>query len=390
MAERIPGFPFLYSGACAACLAAGIYLGRHGEASREATRPVEKASPRRAASEASGSWSAPDTAAAKDAPDRMLMLKRGISACETDALWRWLADPEGPRVARKLVLNELIDRLGWGAWDHVRGMEAGEAKDRARDQILVALAERDPWKAHEEWQRHHGEFQHKLWGFGVISECSRAAAAMSADQLLKAFESIPRKEASELMMVEYAADFDFRKVLDHVAAGGSQPYTMTQDLLSSWAGRDPEEAAAWLVAHPDYLKIEYQRDEAGDTLGKIAAMEMSEETRARLLGDLGTLPRELIDQTWRNISTGTEGKLSPALLRSADLMGQRGVYLEGALMDTRALESLDASWEAVPLQQRGELLEKVERRWEEQGKTPVEAKARAVWREMVEREWGMR
>lgn len=387
MTGKIAGFRILYAGACMACLAAGLYLGRGREVLREEARAVET-SPRRVAD--AGSEGLTAVAGVKEVPDRMLMLKRGVAACETDALWRWLADPESAVEARDLVLNELIDRLGWGAWDHARGMEAGKMKDRIGERILMALAERDPWKALEEWQQHHGEFEHRIWGFGVISVCSEAAAGMSAEQLLKVFDSITQEEASELMMVKYAEDFDFRKVLDHMADGGAQPYTMTQDLLSTWAGRDAAEAAAWLAAHPEYLEIEYQRDEAGDTIEKIAGMEMSPEMRAKVLGDLGKLPREVIEQTWRNIATGTEGKLSPALLESAELMGQREAYLEGSLFDTWALEELDDSWETVPFPERRELLDKVEARRASKANTPVETKARAVWREMVEREWGMR
>lgn len=193
-------------------------------------------------------WTPPDTPAVEDPADRKLVLQRSIAACDTEALWEWLATlPKGQELARDLVLNELIDRLGWGAWQHVLGLESGKARDLVGESILMCLAERDPWKAYEEWQQHRGEFEHKIWGFGVIAECTEAAAAMSADQVLKVFGSIPREEADELMFVEYAPDFDFRKVLDHLVAGGPQPFTMTEDLLSSWAGRQPEEAAARLA-----------------------------------------------------------------------------------------------------------------------------------------------
>lgn len=338
-----------------------------------------------------GSWGPPEAAGKGDRQARKEVLQRSISACETEALWQWLASqPKNQELARDLVLNELIDRLGWGAWEDVRGWEAGSSRDLVGESILMRLAERDPWKAYEEWQQHRGEFEHGIWGFGVVAECTKAAAEMSADQVLKVFGSIPRQEANESMYVEYAADFDFRKVLDHLATGGPQPFTMTEDLLSSWAGREPEEAAAWLGSHPEYLEHEYQASEAGEMLSNLAKMKMSAEMRERVLQHFSGLPQELVDRAWLNISTGTRGTLSEETLSSANLMGKRDVYLENALLDTRALEALDDSWDAVPLPERRGLLDKVEQRWVKQRNSAVETKARNSWREMVEREWGIR
>jgi len=383
------GSPILYLVACAVCLGAGIYLGLPSEVAPEDERADKSRS--RPGETVAGSWSPPDTAGPADLKDRKMILQRSISACETEALWQWLASqPKNQELARDLVLNELIDRLGWGAWEHVRGLESGKSRDLVGESILMRLAERDPWKAHEEWQQHRGEFDHEIWGFGVIAECTKAAAEMSADQVLKVFGSIPRQEANESMYVEYAADFDFRKVLDHLATGGPQPYTMTEDLLSSWAGREPEEAAAWLGSHPEYLEREYQASEAGEMLSNLARMKMGDETRERVLRHFSGLPQELVDRAWLNISTGTRGTLSEEVLRSADLMNKRGVYLENALLDTRALEALDDSWDAVPLPERRELLDKVEQHWVKQRNSAVEMKARNNWREMVEQAWGLR
>jgi hypothetical protein len=342
--------------------------------------------------EASGnSWSPPDSSAAKDEADRRLILKRSIAACDTEALWNWLAGMPDVRIeAWGLVQDELIDRLGWGAWERARGMEPGKARDHVGEMLLMKLAERDPWKALEEWQKHHAEFDHKIWGFGVISECSKAAAGMSADQLLKVFASIPQKEANELMFVEYAPDFDFRKVLDHMASGGPQPYTMTEDMLPTWAKRDPEAAAEWLVAHPEYLQVEYQQTEAGETLSTLARMPMDDATRARVIEMAEGMPEEMVDLTWKNLASGTAGKLSPEILKSADLTGRREFYLEGALWDTRGLESMDESWSALPLEERRALFEQADQRWAREGSSPVETKARASWRSMVEEAWGIR
>jgi len=389
VAWKALGSPVLYLVACVACLGTGVYLGRPVEAAVKQGDPGKGA---KAAREGAVGFTGGDDAAVKeDAPDRKRVLQRSIAACETEALWEWLATlPRGQELEKSLVENELIDRLGWGAWEHVRGLEAGKRKDLVGESILHRLSERDPWKAYEEWQQHRGEFEHPMWGRAVIAQCTMAAAGMSAEQLLKVFGSITKEEAEELMMVEYAQDFDFRTVLDHLVAGGPHPYTMSEDLLPSWAERAPEEAAVWLASHPEYLDHDYQRSDAAESLAKIAGMKMSEEVRAQVLGDLKSMPPDFLDRTWRNISSNAEGKVSAEVLSSADLMDRREIYLEGVLMETRALETLDDSWQAVPLEERRDLLDKVEQKWAAQAPTPVEAKARRNWREMVEREWGMR
>lgn len=117
---------------------------------------------------------------------------------------------------------------------------------------------------------------------------------------------------------------------------------------------------------------------------------MSDEMRERVLLNFRDLPQEFLDEVWSGISTGTHGKLSPEVLRSADLMGKREPYLEKVLLDTRALEKLDVAWETVPLPERRELLDKAEQRWAAEETSAVAGKARRNWREMVEREWGMR
>ncbi|QJE94400.1 hypothetical protein [Luteolibacter luteus] len=389
MAGKITVHPLLYLGACVACLAAGYSLGHRGEPAAAAPGVVAKSGSRGKAS--GGSWTPADISAAKDEADRKLILKRSIAASDTEALWRWLASMPNVRIeAWGLVQDELIDRLGWGAWERARGMEAGKARDHVGEMLLMKLAEQDPWKALEEWQKHRSEFDHKIWGFGVISECSKAAAGISADQLLKVFASIPQKEANELMFVDYAPDFDFRKVLDHMASGGPQPYTMTEDMLPTWAKRDPEAAAEWLVAHPEYLQVEYQQTEAGETLGTLAKVPMDDATRARVLQMVEGMPEEMIDRTWKNLSSGTSGKLSPDILKSADLMDRRGFYLENVLWETRGLESIDESWSTLPLVERRELLDQADQRWAREGSSPVETKARASWRDMVEKAWGIR
>ncbi|MCW1916306.1 hypothetical protein OJ996_22140 [Luteolibacter sp. GHJ8] len=325
--------------------------------------------------------------------ERMLMLRRTLASCETEALWELLE--YGTTLEKRpewdvtfALINELIDRQGWGAWERVLRVESG-ARQRVAGMVLYQFSRRDPWKAYEEWQQHRAEFDSATWGDAVISEVSLAAAKTSADKLVEVFRQIPQVESNEMMSMEFAPDFDFRKLLDHLAGDNYQPYTASENTLGVWAERSPLEAAEWLVAHPNYLDREYREGELQRTLEGVAKGEMDEEARREAFELLARVKPEEQKHAWEAMWEESEGKISADYLRAADLTGRREDYLRIALYETRGAEELDPSWAQVPLAERQEILATVERQWAEKHPTVVEAKARERWGRMVRQAWGM-
>lgn len=374
--------------ACVAGLGGGVFMGRVQGVGNPAAIAVsgsrlQTSQPRmpEAAGE-TGVGSTPDT--------RKLMLRRTLATCETAALWEWLgANPQGDRSICNEVLNELIDRLGWGAWDHALAVEDPKTREYVAERILCRFAQLDPWKAYAEWQEHRARFENPEWGAKVIAELTIAASATSADKLLEMFQCFPKDEPGGCMVVEFAKDFDFRKVLDQLMTTEKRPNTLAQDLAETWAERSPQEAAAWLGKHPGYFDEDYHEGEAHGILRAISQAEMSDESRREALGALANLSEEARDSAWQRLAEDNDGKVSAAFLHSADLAGRREDYLRQTLLDTRTAEELDDSWNLVPLAERRQILAAVEQEWADKRPTPVDAKSRARWREMVTTAWGI-
>ena len=286
----------LFAAACLAGLGAGAFLGTGGEIDA-ATAAISSGGSKAAMPHLLEAGAEPD--AGSIPVTRQLLLRRTLAACETAALWEWLAaNPQGDRYIAHAVLNELIDRLGWGAWDHALAVADPKTREKVASRILTEFARRDPWKAYAEWQKHRAEFEDPEWGAEVISECTLAASATSADKLLEMFGQFPREdEPAEMMVVEFAKDFDFRKVLDDMTSG-KRPYTLAENLVPKWAERSPEKAAAWLGEHPDYFKEDYHEAQASGVLEAIANAEMSDEARRKALGAMASLSDETLDQAW--------------------------------------------------------------------------------------------
>lgn len=382
-----------FSTACAIALASGAFLGSGR------LRPMiqtawpmagSEGSPRkRSALEALVEKSA--LKASVGSVPRAVLLRRTLSACETAALWQWLEnDPEDVDGYIKFaVVQEIVDRLGWGAWQQAVGIGDPALRERLGSSILQEFARRDPWKAFSEWKKHREIFQNNQAGNGVIAACTSAAAAVSADRLIEMFQQIPLHESHEVMNVAFANDFDFRKVLDHLVTSGSQPFTVTGNLMPEWAKRSPVEAAEWLASHQDYLETEYREGEAGGTLRSIADAKMDETSRRRALDAMAGLKPEILDQAWRQVGESSDGKVSAQILASADLAGRREDYLRLVLMETRTEEHFDPSWKQVPLNERLQVLAAAEREWAEKEPLPVDAKARVRWEKRVKAAWGI-
>ncbi|WP_265594010.1 hypothetical protein [Haloferula sp. BvORR071] len=321
---------------------------------------------------------------------RLVLLRRTLAACETQALWQWLEqNPEGKPEICSEVVKTLIDRLGWQAWSQALEVADPKVRERVSYRILYEFSLRDPWKAYEEWKAHRAEFPSPAWASGVISECSLAAASVSADKLIETFQQIPQDDSNEMMMVEFAKDFDFRKLLDYLANTEKLPYTETDDTLTAWAKRSPLEAAEWLAANPRYLEKEYHESEVSGTLRAIASAEMDDASRRQALDAISRVRPELVDQAWLAVAGSSEGKISAPALQTVDLAGRRGEYLFQVLEETRLDNKLDASWEQVSLPERQQVLAAVEHDWAEQNPSPLNAKIQARWSKMVRAAWGI-
>ena len=383
---------WLFVMACALALAIGGFLG--SGRSREAAQFVEtvKGAKVDSAQRKVATVAATEAALEKtDAPtQRLLLLRRTLASCETAALWQWLEqNPDGSGQFSNEVVNTLIDRLGWQAWSRVLEMEPGKLREELCYRVLYQFVRRDPWKAYEEWQAHRGEFPDPAWANGVISECSVAAAAISADKLIEIFQQITQKDSEYMIGVEFAKDFDFRKLLDHLADSEQQPYSLTEAPLRTWAERSPLEAAEWLAAHPGYLDKEYREGELRGTIRAIAGAEMDEASRLKAFEAISSLDYKHLDLEWKYAWENSDGNVTPTILQSADLAGRREEYLRVVLSETRSAEELDASWAEVPLAERQQILAAVEKDWAERRSSPVDAKARERWGKMVRSSWGI-
>lgn len=377
----------LFIAACAVGLGTGIFFGS-GQRLLETSAPGQL--PHAGSSRLASPGSNGDLAPSGDSlVSRELLLRRSLAACETAALWQWLEqDPERDET-RLAVVKELVDRLGWGAWERALAIGDPKLRERLGDAVLYEHAQRDPWKAFVEWQKHCDIFQSKEAGTGVIAECTVAAAAISADKVIEMLQQITQEEPQYEMGVEYAKDFDFRKVLDFLVNAEKQPYTETGRLMSEWAKRAPVEAAEWLAAHPEYLANEYREGEFSETLRAIAETEMNDSVRREALDAMARLTSEDQQRAWQYLGGSTDGKIQTSVLQTADLAGRREEFLLAALRETRTYDELDDSWRQVPLAERAQILAKVEQEWDEKEHSPVDAKSHGHWSRMVKQAWGI-
>lgn len=384
---RASGQRALFIAACLVGLGTGVFLGS-GQRLVDASVPgdlQDVGSARSASPGPSG-----DLVPASDSTvGREVLLRRNLAACETTALWHWLEqDPERDET-RLAVVRELVDRLGWAAWTHALAIGDRKLRERLGDAILYEQARRDPWKAFAEWQAHREIFLSKEAGAGVIAECTLAAAAISADKVIEMFQQISQEEPQFEMGVEYAKDFDFRKVLDFLVTAEKQPYTEIGRLMPEWAKRAPVEAAEWLADHPEYLAKEYYEGAAGETLRAIAETEMDDSTRQEALEAMAKLRPEDQQQAWQSLGESSDGKIQASVLQTAELGGQREEFLRAALEETRTFDEIDTSWQQVPLAERVEILDKLQQEWAETERSAVDAKSQAHWLRVVKKSWGI-
>lgn len=323
--------------------------------------------------------------------DRSMLMRRTIAKCETGGLWEWLRSSHaegGPWL--DIVTTELIDREGWQAWSFVRSLEDDHQRGKLSELILAKLAERDPWKAYEVWKQSRGDFGNPHWGTGVLDWVTTAAATTSGEKMVEVLQQVTAAESESLMTLEFARGFDFRMVLDYLVEAEQVPLTVPENLLPEWAKQSPAEAAAWLLQNPGFVLVnEHQEYAAHHSIQMIASGKGSIHERHAALEIVSKMPADFLDRTWEVIGGSSGGQIDAETLASASYLKRRETYLAQALLETKAADTIDDSWNQVPLEERRGLLEQADNAWKQKQVSPVENRVHQRWRERVIAAWGI-
>jgi len=381
----------LFGFTCFGGIVGGLWFGMHGAIPKQgnassapphSSREVQAGAPAQAGD-------------ADDVPNGPMLMRRMLAKQSTATLWDWLRkEPSMNYLYRAAIVAELVDRLGWRAWDVA--MEPDQDPDVRRnlsESILSRLASKDPWKAYEVWKAHRAEFD-RQWGADVVIEGQCAASRTSAASLIDIFQESAEEESHWGCSLEFSSDFKFGEVLDYLAATDRPPEAMPYTILTSWGDREPVDAARWLVAHPEFSKREGdERSQSEMLLRQIAYLPVDAPGRDDALAALRQMPAEFITGAWDTIGMQQNGTFSPAALSAANGMDQTDNYLVSALWHTQRSDSLDPSWQQLPEGERAGLLEKVEAAMEKsrpsESLTPVELRKRQRWQQMVSTAWGL-
>jgi hypothetical protein len=335
-----------------------------------------------------GSVKGPET---RSMDDKAVLMRRTVAKCETAGLWEWLRSnhaQEGPLL--DVVVTELVDRQVWQAWAFVQSLENDHKRGNFSEHILAKLAERDPWKAYEVWKQTRGDFGNPHWGSGVLDFVTIAAAATSGEKLVEVLQQMTAEESESLMTLEFADRFDFEIVLNHLVQAKQVPLTVPGNLLPKWAEQSPAEAAAWLLQNPGFAVVnEHQEYAAHHSIQMIASGKGSVDDRHAALEIVSKMPADFLDRAWEVIGGSSEGKLDAETLDSANYLKRREAYLTQALLETKASDSIDASWDQVPLEERRQLLEQADQAWKQKRVSPVENRVHERWRQHVTAAWGI-
>lgn len=288
------------------------------------------------------------------------------------------------------ITRELVDRLGWQAWQQALAVSEPELREALTHQLLRAFSERDPWKAYEEWKFHRDKFKDIDWGEPAYNAALRAAAGMSAAKLVEVLAEIPTragKESQWLLSPKYPQGFNFEQVLDYLIQTQEQPILVTNGLLRGWSKKSPSEATQWLASNPNVLKSEYLLDEATGSWGEVIASGLPEADFEPVLDSLAGLPADFVDAVWKSAVGSAEGKLNASTLAAADRMAKRDSYLVGSLLETRYQQDIDPSWSLLSSEERQRVLNLAEQRWAAEEPSVVKARARARWHQRVTAAW---
>lgn len=288
------------------------------------------------------------------------------------------------------VAAELVDRMGWQAWQQVLAIPDPALREKLSRELLCVFSERDPWKAYEEWKLQRDKFEDPEWGAAAYNGALRAAATLSAGKLVEILAEVPPMKGDKsqwLLSPEYPPGFDFKEVLEYLIQAPEQPVLVSDGLLQEWSRQSPVEVARWLAANPQALETEYLLDEATNSFGEMIASGSHETDFDAILDSLADLPAGFIDGVWDTAVISAEGKLNPSTLAAADRMSKRDTYLVGSLLETRYQQELDPSWQLLPSEERQRVLNLAEQRWAAEEPSIVQARARDRWRKRVTAAW---
>lgn len=331
------------------------------------------------------------TARQVETVDRSVLLRRTVARGETAGLWSWLENSTSENhEVRMAITRELVDRLGWQAWQQALAVSEPALRDKLSRELLCVFSERDPWKAYEEWKLHRGKFEDPEWGAGAYDVALRAAATMSAGKLVEILAEVPTVKGEDsqwLLSPEYPQGFDFKEVLEYLMQAPEQPVLVSNGLLLEWSKQSPAEVAQWLAANPKALETEYLLNEATGSFGEMIASGPSEKDLEAVLTSLAGLPADFVDAVWKSTVDSAEGKLNASTLTAADRMAKRDSYLVGSLLETRYQQDIDPSWSLLSSEERQRVLNLAEQRWAAEEPSVVKARARARWRKRVTAAW---
>lgn len=384
----------IFASACLASIAGGIHCGRSRGTGIAAASIQLQSGNHGVAEEARVIQTIQESGLNGDPSSKAIALKRAMASCETEALWTWLADKNNGGIAeRNAAILELIDRLGWKAWDTAMAIEDPEQRERLGNLLLWGYSERDPWRAYELWKQEHGKYEDSEWGIAAYGGAVGEATKISADKLveiLNELPDLPEENSVWLLNVEFSSDFNFETALEWLLDRNPQPRLIPDSLLKGWSQRSPAEAAAWLAAHPEVLEIEHLADDAAMCFNTFFSEEQSDSGLAATLKAIDDLPPAFVDELWDYTSNFNDGKLDATTLEAADQMGRRESFLTKSLLQTRFQDQPDASWELVPLDERRHLIDLAAQSWAEDARTPVDERTRAHWKKGLYQSWGLK
>jgi hypothetical protein len=144
------------------------------------------------------------------------------------------------------------------------------------------------------------------------------------------------------------------------------------------------------LQNPGFVLVnEHQEYAAHHSIQMIASGKGSMDERHAALEIVSKMPADFLDRTWEVIGGSSGGQIDAETLASATYLKRREPYLTQALLETKASDSIDASWDQVPLEERRQLLEQADQAWKQKRVSPVENRVHERWRQHVTAAWGI-
>lgn len=310
-----------------------------------------------------------------------------IARCETQTLWDWLQSDSNldPQHA-EAVIDELIDRLGMGAWEEAMAFGDTSQQEKITNLMLNGLCRKDVWQAFDLYQKNRAQFNEQ-WGSGVAAEALKSASNISTDKLVEVIQQSAASKTAWITPVEYPAGFDFKKLVDFMENSGYESICLPENILGTWASRDPLQAAEWIAAHPTPAKEDDAfglNDPTAINASLVNIIASTDASRDAALKKFAQLPQPVLQQVWQNTA---HGGIDSTILAAADHMDQREPYLIESLLKSRGNWEVDPSWQTIPPAERLQILDAAEQQWAEKSPSPIDQLARQRWRKMVTDTW---